>query len=400
MTLWELRNSVRHYAWGSPTALPELLGEENPRGDPWAEMWIGAHPAAPSRAVAGQGQVLLPELIAGAPERILGPGARRAASELPFLLKVLAVASPLSIQCHPDRERARAGFEREEARGIPKDAPERCYRDPRPKPELLIAHSHFAALIGFRPAGAIAAQIERFGVAELSAESDRLARDGDVGAFFKAVMEMSPRGQSRAVEQAAERARATAGPEASWVAELAARYPGDPGALSPLFFHLVELAPGEALYVPPGELHSYLEGVGVEIMACSDNVVRGGLTQKHVALRELFSVASLAPRSPHVLRGGRPGQSGLTAYPVPASEFAVARVDVEPNAPRRIEGLGSAALFLCMEGSVSLRDGASGARVELARGASALLAADVSCARIEGEGWGYLVYAPGREGEV
>src|SRR6266540_2262539 len=277
-----LDNPVQNYAWGSRTAIADLLGRPAPGGRPEAELWIGAHPQAPSRLAAVPGPLgrdgvpggprTLDALIRSAPEAMLGPEAvRRWAGELPLLMKMIAAAEPLSIQCHPNREQALAGFAREDAEGLPRDAPQRNYRDPNHKPELVVALTRFVGLKGFRPVEEIARGLGSLEVPELRAAAGAARRRGDDAAF-------------------------------SWMERLHAKYPGDIGVFAPLLLNLFELAPEDGLFLSAGELHAYLEGTAIEVMASSDNVLRGGLTPKHVDVPELLAVGAFRPSPPVVLR--------------------------------------------------------------------------------------------------
>lgn len=377
MAVVRLENPIRPYAWGSTEAIPQLLGVE-PDGRPWAEMWIGAHPASPSRSEDGRP---LTELVAADPPAVLGAGVARAFDDaLPFLFKVLAAARPLSIQCHPDAEQARAGFAREEAAGIPRDAPERSYRDDSHKPELVVALSPFFALKGFREPAEIAALVAAAGVATLAAETRALARSGDLRAFFAALVTLPEDRLAAALAELA--ANLGDAPEHRWVRRLLTLYPGDAGCFAPLVLNLVELAPGEALYLPARELHAYLEGTALEIMASSDNVLRGGLTGKHVDVPELLRVLDFRPGAPAVLTP-RPGDDGLSRYETPAREFSLA-VAEPGSAPLERAGRRGVEILLCTDGHVELTAGAESAR--LRRGESLLVPAAVPAYRLAGPG--------------
>ncbi|MBW2694336.1 MAG: mannose-6-phosphate isomerase, class I, partial [Deltaproteobacteria bacterium] len=301
-----LRNPIREYAWGSRSAIAELLGQPAPSPRPQAEIWMGAHPNDPSRARCRGDWILLPDLLRENPADILGePAAARFDGELPFLFKVLAAAQPLSIQAHPDREQAREGFERENAAGVDLGARERNYPDPHPKPELICALSPFSALCGFRPISEIARAFRDLQVDTFATEIDALESDGDSKAlenFFSAVWNAQGDRLTRAIDQAVKNAeRRSEDPAARWMTAIAALYPGDAGVLAPLFLNLVALAPVEGMYLGAGELHSYLEGFGIEIMGNSDNVLRGGLTAKHVDVPELCQVLRFEPGEAEIL---------------------------------------------------------------------------------------------------
>ncbi len=262
-----MRGVVRHYEWGSPTAIPALLGVE-PDGTPWAELWFGDLPSAPMSVRLGdRGWV------------------QQRAGTLPYLAKLLAADKPLSLQTHPTTEHAEAGFARENAAGIGIDAPERVYRDASAKPEIMIATSPFEALCGFRPVEQTISLLESFGATGFAGQ---LQRDG-LRSTFEAVMR-SP------VDHSVLSACAGAWrPEAAWAARLGEQYPGDPAAVATLLLNYVELQPGEAIYLAAGNIHAYLRGVGIEVMGPSDNVVRCGLTAKHVDIEEMMSNVDFSP---------------------------------------------------------------------------------------------------------
>jgi mannose-6-phosphate isomerase len=287
-----LAGVVQPYPWGSPTAIPDLLGRE-PTGRPEAELWFGTHERGPSEVVLADGTShRLADWIGRDPVTVLGAQeAGRFGSELPFLLKVLAAAAPLSIQAHPNREQARAGFERENAAGIPLDADRRCYRDPDPKPELICALSRFEALNRFREPPDIAvrrAAVSAPGRAPVVVARRRRPDAGGRSGGLTGLLGLPEPSRRDLVSRAAEHAaRQSSEPAWGWVESLSARYPTDVGVLAPLLLNFVTLEPGQAMFLPAGELHSYLRGTGIEIMANSDNVLRGGLTDKHVDPGEL-----------------------------------------------------------------------------------------------------------------
>lgn len=382
-----LENTVQRYAWGSRTAIPDLLGAARD-GEPWAELWLGAHPSAPSRAAGG---MALDRLIASHPGELLGPRVTDAfGARLPFLFKILAAARPLSIQCHPDAEQARAGFARENQRGVPLDARERSYKDDSHKPELIAALGRFEALVGFRQPPAIRAALERIAPRALAAEIPLLDRPGGLAAFFAALMGLAPDRRRALVAEAVAALAADPSREAAWTVRLAADFPADPGVLAPFLLHRIELAADEALFLGPGLLHAYLEGTGLEIMASSDNVLRGGLTDKHVDTDELAAVLRFEPHVPQVIRP-ESGDGRLFEYRTPAAEFRLGFVDLTAGPYQRDAPGPSIALCLGTRCRISI-DPAVG--LELARGQSAFLPASLDGVRFEGDGRIYLASVP------
>lgn len=377
-----LDNTVQTYAWGSRTAIAELTGRANDADEPQAELWIGAHPRGPSKVLDGDDHRPLRARIAEAPEAWLGPTVADRFGQLPFLVKVLAAAEPLSIQCHPSAAEARAGFEREDRAGVPLDAPNRTYRDPNAKPELLCALTKFRALKGFRPVEDVRRDLAALGVP---------AADGDdIESMYRAVMTGSAADKRALAERVTERARSLDGPNFGVIAELAERYPGDVGVISPAFLELVELEPGEAIFSGACELHAYLEGVGVEIMANSDNVIRGGLTKKHVDVDELLRIVDFkAPAAPSI----RPKEvsPGVATFETPAAEFVTTIVDVPAAGSHRVENRASIDVLLATEGAPEL---VAGERTVLAKGAAAVVPASVPSYTIEGTGRVYRTTVP------
>ena len=393
-----LSNPIREYAWGSRSAIAELLGQPVPSPGPQAEIWMGAHPSDPSRARCGDGWVPLPELLRKDPTGVLGEAvAARFDGELPFLFKVLAVGQPLSIQAHPNREQARAGFDRESAQGIALDARERNYRDPHPKPELLCAISPFSALCGFRPVLETAEAFRAFRVEAFATEIKALecaAEQTALEPLIAAVLSADGDRLALAIEQAATGAeRRSADPVARWITALASLYPGDAGVLAPLFLNLVTLAPGEAMYLAAGGLHSYLEGVGIEIMGNSDNVLRGGLTAKHVDVRELCRVLRFEPGEAEILLP-REVSPGERVFETPADEFELAVITVAEGEPWRSARSRGVEILLAIEGVVAITDRGVGESFTLERGASVLIPDSVECYELGGRGVAYRAGVP------
>jgi mannose-6-phosphate isomerase len=398
-TVYPLDNPIQDYAWGSRTAIAEFLGRPNLSQRPEAELWLGAHPKAPSRALAEGGPRPLDELIRSDPAGMLGPGvADRFGGELPFLLKVLAAAEPLSIQCHPDAEQARAGFERENRLGLPLAAFERNYRDPHHKPELVTALTPFSALKGFRPVPEIVRLLAPLAGPELQPRVLDLEWAGDEAALerlfaFLLSLDATTRGRVVAAAVAGAVTRGGDDPAYDWVVRLAEKHPGDVGVLSPVLLNLLVLEPEEAVYVSAGELHAHLEGTALEIMANSDNVLRGGLTPKHVDVAELLRIARFRAGPPERIRP-EPVSDRERVYRTPAVEFELGLVDVEPGrACESLPGRG-VELLLGLEGDASLV--AEGRSVSVAKGRSAFVPAAVARYRVLGKGRVCRAGVPGR----
>lgn len=329
-----LENVIQAYDWGSRTAIAELQGRPSPSPKPEAELWMGAHPAAPSRLADRTGETLL-GLTSSHPYAVLGPRVQAAfGGAFPFLMKVLAADRPLSLQAHPSKAQAEAGFADEEARGVPRSAGHRNYKDPNHKPELLCALTPFDALCGFRAAEESAALFAALGVPALAPVIDALRGPDGIRAAFERLMRMTGDEKDAllaAVIPACASLARGGGPfaaSAGWSVTLAEMYPGDVGAVSALLLRHLALAPGEAIYLPAGNMHAYLRGAGVEIMASSDNVLRGGLTPKHVDLPELLRVLDFEPREARAI-SPRAVSAVEGVYDTPSPDFRLSRIELE-----------------------------------------------------------------------
>jgi mannose-6-phosphate isomerase len=358
----EITNTPRDYAWGSTTAIANLLGR-TPSGGPEAELWLGAHPGSPSTLVGCDGTLL--DVVHG---------------RLPFLLKVLAAAQPLSLQAHPTPAQAEAGFAREEAAGIPIDAPERNYKDAFHKPELIYALSDpFRALCGFRPVEQTRAVLEP--VADdprIAPLLERLRTDADLRPVFEWLITRGE-GVDDLVEAVVEASAVT--DDVSWdtVRRLSETYPGDPGIAISLLLHTAVLAPGEVLYLPAGNIHAYLEGLGIELMAASDNVLRGGLTPKHVDVPELLGVLDFTPLPLPYLRPEEP-QPGVRVFRPDVPDFVLTVVDgVDAEVP-----LGGPAIAITVRGASRLAGGPA-----LERGEAVYIDGETSI-RLSGDGLTFI----------
>lgn len=378
-----IANTPRDYAWGSTTAMPELLGT-TPTGRPEAELWLGAHPGSPARILdpsAVGGSPDLAAWIETEPRQALGhhPG-------LPFLMKVLAASAPLSLQAHPTAAQAREGFARENEWGIPLDAPHRNYRDAYPKPEIIYALSdRFEALCGFRPHDEAVRVFTALGLEELSPRiadlpelfASLMARGANVGALIARAIEAASSwdGADDVVSAAADTVRI-----------LAQTYPGDAGIVCALLLNRVTLRRGQSLYLAAGNIHAYLSGVGIEVMTASDNVLRGGLTPKHVDVPELLRVLDFTAGPPPWLTPDVVTDS-LEIFRPGTDDFVLAHVTGDAEYP-----LSGPAIALCTTGS--FRINGARARTELSRGDAVYITPEESALSIAGSGELFVATTP------
>ncbi|ALO94212.1 Mannose-6-phosphate isomerase [Streptomyces hygroscopicus subsp. limoneus] len=344
-----LDNTIRPYAWGSPTAIPHLLGVE-PTGEPQAEMWMGAHPGAPSRTARGT----LAEVIDADPERELGARAvARFGPHLPFLLKILAAGAPLSLQVHPDLKQAQEGYADEERRGIPVDAPYRNYKDANHKPELVCALTEFDGLCGFRDPVQAADLLDGLGVDSLKPYVDLLhahPAEEALREVLTAILSADREEMAHTVAEATAACTRLGGAYAPY-ADIAHHYPGDPGVIAAMLLNHVRLQPGEALYLGAGIPHAYLNGLAVEIMANSDNVLRCGLTPKHVDVPELLRIVRFEPTDPGVLRP-EASPEGEEVYETPIDEFRLSRYVLPEGGAAHDLTRDTSQILLCTAGTV------------------------------------------------
>jgi mannose-6-phosphate isomerase len=388
--VYEIENVLRDYAWGSTTAIAGLLGRPE-SGSPEAELWIGAHPDSPSVARRPDGTTVpLNDLIAEDPEHYLGAESVAGfGPRLPFLTKILAASQPLSLQVHPSLEQAKAGFARENAEGVAPDAPHRNYRDDNHKPEMIFALTPFEALCGFRRPAATRKILLHLASCfdlvetEVPALLTGLLTDlesPDEGAGLRSAFERLINGGEEVSHATAMVAAAliSGAPLAPYQAELSTvvslneKYPGDPGVLISLLLNRLSLAPGDAVYLPAGNVHAYLHGLGVEVMASSDNVLRGGLTPKFIDVPELLRTVDFTAVEVPMLH---PEISGLgqELYRPPFREFQLQRIELAPGAAPVPLAQSGAVVVIVVEGAVYL-DSPKG-DLHLARGSSAFLAA-------------------------
>jgi mannose-6-phosphate isomerase len=371
-------------------AIAGLQGRPAPAPTPEAELWMGAHPLAPSRLTRSGVTTDLAAVIAADSERELGPAvAARFGPRLPFLLKVLAPERPLSLQAHPTAAQAAAGFADEEQRGVPRAAAHRNYKDPHHKPELICALTPFDALCGFRRAADTLALFDALAVPALSSLAAPLrAALGAPGieTTFRALMALGADEAASLVDDMVRACRSHDGDfrdECRWAVRLAGEYPGDRGVVSALMLNLVRLEPGVAIYLGAGNLHAYLHGVGVEIMASSDNVLRGGLTPKHVDVPELIKVLSFSD-GPVPVRRAQAIDRHEIAWDTPAPEFRLSRIQLAAGPVERI--VAGPEILFGVEGEIRVVPGDGTAAVGMSKGTPVFVPAATGRYRLDGSG--------------
>ena len=390
----KVSNVARDYAWGSTTLIPDYFGTEA-TGKPMAEIWFGTHPGSPTKVVSAGANAAtevadttLLQLREGQP--------------LPFLLKILAAGQPLSIQAHPNKEQALAGFERENNAGISLDSPERDYKDDHHKPEMIVALTPFTGLVGFRPKVDLIVSLQRLTMQAQELDFQELEhalmafihsiRAKGVQSVFEALLSQRD-GLGAVTEQLAELAKLSRAIDniesanLALVPKLQELYPGDPGIIITQLMNLVTLQPNEALELPAGCIHAYVEGLGVEIMAASDNVLRGGLTSKHINTEELLAVVDFGASGDNVIH---PKQisTGLWEYPSEVEDYLVYRIDVSGTNLLADLQLPNPAIVLCTGGEVAIGD--STEQREVLRKGEAAYLADANYYSFSGSGTAFL----------
>ena len=405
-----MRNSLQHYAWGSAHAIPHLLGIDNPSGQPVAEYWMGAHPAAPSylyeEGTSPSEAHPFDQCIVEAPQHYLGAVSQQHfGNRLPFLLKLLSAQQALSIQAHPNLSQAAAGYAREEAQGIDLHSPTRSYKDPSHKPEMVYSLTTYWAMCGFRAFPEI---IEQFSLPPLGQHPiidnilQRLPKRNPAALsyFLQRLLEVEGEEQKQLLE-AASQLVATHAPQIGrqeleerdiaiarywWVGELMRQFPNDIGALAPFYLNVIKLAPQQALFLGAGMLHAYLHGSAIEVMANSDNVLRGGLTSKYINKKELINILDFHPQSPLWVEPRLEG--ALQRFPVAANEFELSSLQLDAT-PKVIACPSSPKIVLLLEGEAQIV--AENSPVTLHRGQSLFLFPEVASFTASGEGRLFLV---------
>ncbi|WP_368301020.1 mannose-6-phosphate isomerase [Kluyvera sichuanensis] len=380
----KLINSVQNYAWGSKTALTELYGMANPEGLPMAELWMGAHPKSSSKITDSHGVVQsLRDVIDADKTTLLGANVATRFGELPYLFKVLCAAQPLSIQVHPSKKAAEVGFAKENAAGIPLDAAERNYKDPNHKPELVFALTPFLAMNAFREFAEIASLLQPVAdanpaIGEFIAQptSERLS------ALFAGLLNMQGDEKAHALNVLRAALENQQGPAWDAIRLIAEFYPDDSGLFSPLLLNIVQLNPGEAMFLYAETPHAYLRGTGLEVMANSDNVLRAGLTPKYIDIPELVANVKFTAKPANELLT-QPAQHGeALEFPIPVEDFAFSLHAL--SASEATLAQDGAAILFCVDGESVLSK--NDQRLVLKPGESAFVAANESPVQVSGSG--------------
>ena len=388
--IFSLKNQIQNYAWGSREILGRMRGVPVPTEQPEAEVWVGAHPAAPSRATVDGAESPLNELIVENPSRFLRPD--RTSDWFPFLFKILAIDAPLSIQVHPTPEQAIAGFEDEQARGIAIDAPYRNYKDRYSKPETVIALSPMRVLTGVRPVEQLKTLAAAFGAAWLAERAELSPKQ-----LLAEIIRLPEETASAAMQHLVDTAAGLLGASNDVVADAAelvrivdGKYPGDRGLLVAFVMNLVHLAPGESAFTPDGQVHAYVSGTAIELMNPSDNVMRAGLTAKHIDTEELIKVLGEKQDAP-VIQRPNPEDGPLGTYAMWDERMSVTRVRIEEGKPLSYTFKGiSAALSVAGKVTIQAKDGNGTDEFVLGATESVLHVGEPSEAVLSGSGELYI----------
>ncbi|MEB5971160.1 mannose-6-phosphate isomerase [Pantoea dispersa] len=379
----KLNNSLQNYAWGSKTALTDLYGIENPQGLPMAELWMGAHPKSPSTVEVNGVTRSLRDVINDDQVATLGAAVAQRFGELPFLFKVLCADQPLSIQVHPSKSAAEAGFARENAAGIPLSAAERNYKDANHKPELVYALTPFQAMNGFRELPEIVSLLEPVaGAHPQIAHFLENASEAALAKLFATLLSLKDESKTRALGVLKSALNAREGEPWQTIKTIASDYPDDNGLFSPLLLNVITLQPGEAMFLFAETPHAYLKGVALEVMANSDNVLRAGLTPKFIDIPELLANLKFEAKPAATLLTQPQHQGDSLIFPIPVDDFAFA-IHTLSAAPQTL-AQHSAALLFCIEGQAVIEK--AGQQLVLQPGESCFVAASESPVSAAGTG--------------
>lgn len=380
----KMHNSIQHYAWGSKVALTNLYGIENVEQLPMAELWMGAHPKSSSQVFDAQGNAQsLRDVIAADPIGCLGADVAARFGELPFLFKVLCAEQPLSIQVHPSKSAAEQGYAKENAAGIPLDAPQRNYKDANHKPELVFALTPFQAMNGFRERDDIVALLQPVAGAHPSISAFLQQPDEkNLAMLFSNLLSMTGEVKERALGVLKAALNTQTGEPWATMRDIIAVYPDDSGLFSPLLLNVITLQPGQAMFLYAETPHAYLRGEALEVMANSDNVLRAGLTPKYIDIPELLANVKFTSKPAAALLTQPTEQQGALHFPIPVADFAFSLHPL--TAQPQLLTQHSAAIVFCIDGQAQLTKG--DAQVHLKPGESCFVRADESPVSVQGHG--------------
>ncbi|MEZ9207070.1 mannose-6-phosphate isomerase, class I [Vibrio splendidus] len=392
--IYKLNNVIQNYAWGSYTSLSSLFGFENPNNEPQAELWMGAHPNGCSKLA--ELDITLAEYIKENSKSVLGDYTANRYGQLPYLFKVLAARTPLSIQVHPNKRNSEIGFERESAQGIALSAGNRNYKDPNHKPELVYAVTVYKAMNGFRPIADIIALFDEVNIEALSDDVGMLTQAPDshgLKALFTSVLTLTGDKKDAVFEQLSRHYdRADLSTNISQALEysqnFANQYPDDNGILAPLLLNIIELQPGEAMFLHAETPHAYVEGTALEVMASSDNVLRAGLTPKHIDVEQLIQNTTFASIVPEQLKIEPIKREGYVHFPIPVDDFGFDIFNVTQE--QRTVFTRSAEIVMCIAGEVKVESDTQS--ILLKKGESLFVSCDSPQYQLKGMGQIARVY--------
>lgn len=370
-----MENKIQNYAWGSSSSIHELFGFENESQQPQAEVWMGTHPKGCSMVIFDQHPMPLSELINSNKSAYLSSDIAQKFDDLPFLFKILAVDKALSIQVHPNKSQAEKGFEQEEQAGIPLTADHRNYKDANHKPELIYALTDYQAMNGFRTYDEIMgffAALRIFELTDLVEDFSHTLTPQGLKTFFSGLLTLSEQRKHNVLDQLLTYAKAHQNQtEFALIIELSHQYPNDVGLLSPLLLNVITLQSGEAMYLSANTPHAYIKGTGLEIMANSDNVLRAGLTPKHIDVNELVECTHFHPIAfdELILSPKKEGVCDNYSIPVNDFNFSIIHSPKETN----VENHG-AEILMAIDSDLELRS-QNGETMVLAKGQSVFIPA-------------------------
>lgn len=385
-SFFPMENKIQNYAWGSTSSIHDLFGFENESQQPQAEVWMGTHPKGCSIVTLDQHSLLLSELINSNKPAFLSTATANEFGDLPFLFKILAADKALSIQVHPNKTQAEKGFNKEEQAGISLNAEHRNYKDANHKPELVYALTEYQAMNGFRHYTEIVSAFQQLNIPELIELVEGLSQSMNptgLEQFFSGLLTMSEQRKNNAIDQLLCYAKLNADRSIfQLINQLSEQYPNDIGLFSPLILNVITLEPGEAMYLSANTPHAYIKGTGLEIMANSDNVLRAGLTPKHIDVDELVTCTVFSPTPFSDLKLSAQKHGDCDYYDIPVNDFNFSII----HSPNQIEiNTTAAEIVMAIESDLTLTS-QSGETLRLAKGQSAFIPAYINKYQLSSNG--------------